>query len=247
MKAILTYHSIDDSGSPISVSEAVFRTQMDWLAHSGPPVVGLDRLLALPAAETALAITFDDGFRNFASTAWPVLRDLALPVTLYVPTAHVGRSNDWGGRDGHRIPTLPLLDWAGLARLAADGVTIGSHTCTHVQLPRLSQSQVNEELECSALTIEERIGSRPSGLAYPYGAHDAATVRAAERYYGHAVTTELRMLSPHDARCRLPRVDMYYMRVKGRMESWGSMRMRMYLRARAGARKCRELLVAGTT
>jgi peptidoglycan/xylan/chitin deacetylase (PgdA/CDA1 family) len=245
MKATLTYHSIDDSGSPISVPESVFRTHAEWLARSGPPVVSIDRLLALPASESALAITFDDGFRNFATTAWPVLRDLGLPVTLYIPTAHVGRSNDWGGWDGHSIPELPLLDWEALARLAADGVTMGSHTCTHVQLPRLADAQVADELERSARTITERIGTRPTSLAYPYGAHDARTVRAAERVYEHAVTTELRVLSPGDSRCRLPRVDMFYMRTKGRMESWGSIRMRMYLRARAGARKCRQL-VAGT-
>ena len=44
MRAILTYHSIDESGSAISISEAVFRAQIAWLAKSDVRVVTLDAL-----------------------------------------------------------------------------------------------------------------------------------------------------------------------------------------------------------
>jgi peptidoglycan/xylan/chitin deacetylase (PgdA/CDA1 family) len=244
VKAVLTYHSIDDSGSPISIPERIFRRHVEWLATHGPPVVTMDELLRLPHDAPAVAITFDDAFVNFAQTAWPVLRDHRVPVTLYVPTDHVGGTNAWGGSTDAGIPTLPIMDWDAVARIAAEGVTIGSHTCTHPHLPRLPHARMVAELEGSAVRIESMIGERPAGLAYPYGAYDEHTVRAAVSTYEHACTTELRLLNTDDEPHRLPRLDMYYMQADGMMEAWGTARLRMYLRARASARSCRELLMS---
>ena len=47
MRAILTYHSIDESGSVISISETVFRDQITWLARSNVRVVTLDTLMRM--------------------------------------------------------------------------------------------------------------------------------------------------------------------------------------------------------
>jgi len=242
VKAILTYHSIDDSGSPISVAEPIFRRQAAWLAAQGPRVVTVDQLLRLPDREAAVAITFDDAFANFGDVAWPILREHGLPATLYVPTAHVGHTNEWGGVSARGIPTLPLLGWDRLARLAEEGLQLGSHTCTHPHLPRLSAARVREELEQSALQLEARLGNRPGGLAYPYGSCDAPVIAAAAELYDHAVSVDLRALGPAEDRYRLPRLDMYYLRGSGLLEAWGTQRLKLYLSARAGVRRCRSFL-----
>jgi peptidoglycan/xylan/chitin deacetylase (PgdA/CDA1 family) len=244
MKAILTYHSIDDSGSPISIPEGAFRRHVEWLARHGPPVVTLDELLRLPRDAQAVAITFDDAFVNFAHTAWPVLRDHRMPVTLYVATDHVGGTNTWGDSTGAGIPSLPIMDWDAVVRAAGEGVTIGSHTCTHPHLPRLPHARVVDELERSAERIKSMIGERPAGLAYPYGAYNQHVVSAAASTYDHACTTELRLLKAEDTPYRLPRLDMYYLQTDGMIEAWGTARLRMYLQARASARRCRELLIS---
>src|SRR5690606_21388666 len=98
MKAILTYHSVDPSASPISIDEAAFRAHVRWLASGRVRVVGLDELIALPPDTDAVSLTFDDAFENFATTAWPVLRDHGLPVTLFVVAGFAGRSNTWDQR-----------------------------------------------------------------------------------------------------------------------------------------------------
>jgi peptidoglycan/xylan/chitin deacetylase (PgdA/CDA1 family) len=243
VRAILTYHSIDDSDSPISVRPATLRRHVEWLARSGPRVVTVDELRRLPPGESAVAITFDDAFVNFADQAWPLLRAHALPVTLYVATDHAGGRNAWSARDP-AIPDLPILGRSALARLAAQGVTLGSHTRSHARLPRLPAAALTEELEGSARRLEEISGARPHGLAYPYGAHDERVARAAAAVYDHACTTELRPLSATEDAHRLPRVDAYYLRTGHRLEWWGSPRLNLYLRARAGARGCRALLAA---
>lgn len=242
MKAILTYHSLDDSGSPISIPESVFRRQIEWLAAGGLPVLTIEQLLNTPATEPAIALTFDDAFVNFAETAWPILRDHGMTGTVYVPTSHVGATNAWDGRDWPGVPTLPLLDWERLGRLAEEGVVLGSHTCRHPHLTRLAVSDLRYELEQSRAELERQMGLRPTGLAYPYGEYSPAVVQAAAALYDHAVTVDLRPLGAAEDRYRLPRIDMYYLRDNSLLEAWGTRRLRLYLGARASVRRCRQLL-----
>ena len=69
MRAILTYHSVDSSGSPISVDRDAFRNQLDTLAQAGVNIVALDELLLAPERSDAASLTFDDGFANFETKA----------------------------------------------------------------------------------------------------------------------------------------------------------------------------------
>ena len=85
--AILTYHSLDESGSVISMPPALFRAQMECLAESPSKVVPLAEICDRPGA---VAITFDDGFANFAEYAAPVLERLSLPATVFVVSGFCG-------------------------------------------------------------------------------------------------------------------------------------------------------------
>src|SRR5271157_5964061 len=125
--AILTYHSLDDSGSVISIQPALFRRHMEFLAESGVPVVPLDQVLGRPGS---VAITFDDGFRNFADWALPVLDRHQLPATIFIVSQYCGQMNDWPSQSGAGVPRLPLLSWGELAALPAL-VSVGAHTATH--------------------------------------------------------------------------------------------------------------------
>src|SRR3954470_8233749 len=89
--AVLTYHSLDESGSVISIRPDVFRRQMQTLAANGVKVVPLEDLFAHPGA---VAITFDDGFANLADHALPVLEHLGLPATIFVVSGYCGKRNN---------------------------------------------------------------------------------------------------------------------------------------------------------
>lgn len=243
MRAILTYHSIDARGSPISTAPEVFRAHCDWLAAGGVRTMTLTELLATPAAAPAVAITFDDAFVSFAELAWPLLRERRIPVTLFVPTADVGGDNgSWESLPG--IPELPILGWEALARLAAEGVELGSHGRTHRDLRRLGDAVLRRELEDSRDEIAERTGEAPATLAYPYGRHDDRVATAAGRVYELACTTELRPLRATDDRRRLPRIDAFYLRRPALLRAWRSPALRGYLRLRHLIRTLRGRLQA---
>lgn len=238
MRAILTYHSIDDSGSPISVPMPAFRRQVEWLRSGRVQVVTIADLVSRPSGPDAVALTFDDGFTNFAAAA-PLLG--GLPVTLFVVTDHVGRTNEWGGRPARGIPTLPLLDWPALGSLAAEGVTLGAHTRTHPELSALTAAQLDDELAGSAERVRAETGQVVDTVAYPYGAVNAAVAAAAARQFRWGCTTALRLLGRAEARLELPRLDMYYYRRPGQLEAWGTPQFAARLAYRRALRTARRV------
>ncbi|MGH7665493.1 MAG: polysaccharide deacetylase family protein [Gemmatimonadaceae bacterium] len=236
MRAILTYHSLDDSGSPISLHPATFAEHVQWLASPRIRVVGLLELLAADPDVDAIAITFDDGFRNFETHAAPLLRDAGLPATLFVVSNRVGDTNAWSESGDRGIPVLPLLGWGRLRRLTAAGVTIGAHGRTHRVLPGLDAATLEDEVVACADRIADELGEKPTSFAYPYGGVDeAVTAAVAKAGYGAACTTELRALARNEDPHLLPRLDAFYLRRPGQLERWGSraFRGRLWIRARA--------------
>ncbi len=247
MRAILTYHSIDRSGSPVSVQPEAFQRQVAWLAASEVEVVPLGELLTRPQESDACAITFDDAFFNFQEIAWPELRSHELPVTLFVVSGHTGGTNAWGGVADGAVPTLPLMDWDALGLVAEQGVALGAHTHTHPRLPSLADRDVEDELSRCKSVIEEQTGARPTALAYPYGDVDDRVATVASRHFSIGVTTRLAPLASGDSPLELPRLDAYYFREGGRLQAWGTPSFERYLAFRRGLRGVRRVLSRART
>lgn len=234
MKAILTYHSIDSGGSPVSVDAETLDRHIAWMRGDAVRVVPLAEIES--AADGSVAVTFDDAFENFDTQAWPRFRDAGLPVTLFVVTGHVGGDNAWGGAPHPAVPTLPLLGWDALGRLAEEGVELGAHSRTHASLPQVDDARLQDELEGSRSDLETRCGRAPESFAYPYGAHDRRTAAAAGDVFARSVTTDLACLESGPDRSRLPRLDAWYLRAAGRIESFGTFGFGTWLRLRRAAR-----------
>jgi len=211
--------------------------------QSGPVrVTTIDELLALPPSANAVAVTFDDGFANFAQIAAPRLLHHGFPVTVFVVTDNVGRTNSWGNGSG--IPELPLMDWKALASLQGRGVTIGAHTRTHRDLTRIPPAAVDEEVRGCADLIERRMGIRPAAFAYPYGRLDRSTAAVVSSTFRHACTTEFSTLDSQVTRDSIPRLDMYYFQQPGRLEAWGTRRFERFVAFRRGLRRVRRVAAA---
>lgn len=168
---VLAYHLVDaGTGSPVDLPRATFRRQMEELARSGRVVGlqdGLAHLAKPPTEDPAprVVLTFDDAYDNFRSRVWPVLDELALPATLYVPTGFLDRRCPGpltGARDH------PPLAWDDLRNLAHSGLlTVGSHSDTHPDLPGLPLDRVCDELLGSQRRLEERLELAVQDFCYP--------------------------------------------------------------------------------
>ena len=246
MKATLTYHSLDDSGSAISVTPQAFTRHLAWLTSGRVRVLTLDQLAAHPDnSSDAVAVTFDDGFLNIREGVERLLEN-GVPAAIFVVSGYVGGTNTWGGRPQGGIPTLPLLDWTDLERLAARGAALETHTRRHAVLTGLSDTALDDELHGCQEDLHARLGSRSAHLAYPYGEVDDAVARRAAAYFRFAHTTEFRFMTSTDTALRLPRLDMYYFQAPGSLEAWGTRAFARRVGWCAVRRKIRARLVGGS-
>jgi len=205
---ILTYHSLDASGSVTSIAPRLFCEQMDLLRESGRPVVPLEQARSVPES---VALTFDDGYRNFIQFGAPVLAEAGFPATVFVVAGYCGRAAGWPGQSDD-MRGLPLMSWSELSELRQSGIALGAHTVNHPDLRTLPDAQVIHELDASRAAVEDRTGIPAVSFAYPYGGCDARVRKLASERFRLACGTRLLPTRSDSDLYNLPRLDVYYLR-----------------------------------
>lgn len=213
---ILTFHDLDDSDAVIAFSPALFRRGMKMLNEEGWQALGLAdaaELLRLekPLPDRAFAVTFDDGYRAVYKEAFPVLRDLRIPATVFLT---VGEKENRGSEN--RLPSLngrEMLAWNEIHEMSESGIfQFGAHTLSHPDLTRLESLQVEAEMRDSKAIIEDAIGKAVNSFAYPFGLYDRRTRDIAARYFLCACSDKLGFAVHRSDLHALERVDGYYLR-----------------------------------
>jgi len=164
------YHSISDEKEHahpyyhVNTSPAVFDDHMRLLRDQQYRVINLHEI------ETAFqdkhfnkyaVITFDDGFRDFYTSAYPILKKYGFSATVFLPTAFIGDERlSFKGKE--------CMTWEEVRALHHQGIAFGSHTHSHPQLIDLSAEEIEREIEQSKEAIENRLGSHVRAFAYPY-------------------------------------------------------------------------------
>ncbi len=210
MRAALTFHGVDGTGSVLSVSPQALAGLVDAVRDAGHEIVALAELMEKPERPDRVALTFDDGFRSVHEAALPVLREAGAPATLFLTTGVLGGDNHWPGQPDW-APRFPMLDWDQVEALHAAGWAIEAHTAGHPDLRALSDDALESELRAADEAIEARLGRRPEAFAYPYGYHDARVRARASARYRWSFTTELAPLRGSDDAAALPRLDAFYL------------------------------------
>ncbi|GAA3161368.1 MULTISPECIES: polysaccharide deacetylase family protein [Streptomyces] len=186
---VAMYHSVGDcSDDPyrITVTPERLGRQLAWLRRRGLRGVSVAALLAARArgeGRGLVGLTFDDGYTDFLTGALPLLRRYDCGATLFVLPGRLGGDNAWDPLG----PRKPLLTADGIRRAAAEGIEIGSHGLTHVDLTRADDAALTAEVAESRARLTELTGAPVDGFCYPYGTVDARAVEAVRKAgYGYA-------------------------------------------------------------
>lgn len=167
---ILFYHRVSDDDDPLAVSPRRFREQMELLAAEGVEAVGLttavdllERGLSPPCV---VAVNFDDGYRDVAENALPVLERLGFRATVFLPTGVIDGTASFPWYE--RQP--PLLGWDEVVELDRAGtLSFEAHTVTHPNLLLLDDTSARYEIAQSKLDLETRLGRPVQAFCYPAG------------------------------------------------------------------------------
>lgn len=211
---ILCYHSVDDSWSDtLVIPPDDFARQCRWLKRKRTVVdlaEAADRVSPsgrLPRRWTAL--TFDDGYAALYDHAWPVLRELNLPSTIFLVAETLteqGRTVDWIDNPPAAPPATLTLEQ--VREMQEDGVRFESHSYSHHDLTTLREDECVRDLRTSREQLSDLLHREVKFLAYPRGRHNEAVRRAAERA-GYRYAVSLPETREPTGRFAIPRAGVY--------------------------------------
>ena len=241
---ILTYHSIDHSGSVLSVTPEKFLSHMTFLANSGYQIVSLHEVASClqyqkPFPAKTAALTFDDGFKNFHQEAFPVLKKFGFPATVFLVVGWCGKENSWPGQL-KTIPSFDLLDWKDIKEMAGQGVEFGSHTMNHPNLSQISSVEAEHEIAQSQKTIQAAIGQDVQFFAYPYGVHTPEVKTMVKKRFAGACSVQMDFVTSESDRYALPRIDMFYFSQNSFFEYLNTPAFPLYVKCRKWLRGLKE-------
>src|SRR5262249_23261713 len=153
---ILMYHHIaappnthNQRESSLDVPPAQLEAELAYFQSAGYTTITLDELTAAlregaPLPTKPLILTFDDGYGDFYTAAFPLLKRYNAKATIYIISERVGKPG--------------YLTWDELRELATSPlITVGAHTRTHPQLAKQSAARVREELDGSKTDLESHL------------------------------------------------------------------------------------------
>lgn len=176
---ILMYHSISNDDEKdihpyfqLCTSPEVFATHMQYIRENNYSVISLTEAVKLLSTTQQLnnsttqplkcvVITFDDGYRDFYTHAFPILKQYAFPCTVFLPTGLIGDQ-----RPG--LKGKEHMNWDEVRALSKEGIRFGSHTVMHPQLTLLKKDDISYELKHSKETIEDNLGQAVESFSYPF-------------------------------------------------------------------------------
>lgn len=171
---ILVYHQVSDSLDWSITRQRIKQLErgMRFLYEEGYKTVKLDEMSSFeqPGDEKKVALTFDDGYEDLYTDAYPILQKYGFTAHVFIVTGYVGRYNDWDFNWGRN--KKKHLDWAQIRELSDAGFGMGSHTVNHPDLTRTPKPSLDYELRASKQFLEDKLGRSVDFLSYPFGRHD---------------------------------------------------------------------------
>lgn len=189
---VLMYHSISyEKENILRLPKEKFRNQMKYLKDNNYTTLTLDELYRymktgknLPSKP--IVITFDDGYKDNYTNAYPILKEFKQKATVFVITNTIDREKNY-----LTSTEIKLMD--------SNNIRIESHTSSHEHLDKISYEDNVNTMKNSKGKLEEILNRRIDYIAYPYGGYTSNTIEAAKQSgYKLAFSTEFGLIDKTD-------------------------------------------------
>lgn len=170
---ILMYHRVNDTiNKELAVKEQDFHWQMRFLQRKKYQVISMgeayERVINRAINGKYIVLTFDDGYEDFYYHAYPVLKKKRFPAIVYLIPGYIETNRVfWWDND---IGESKLLTWAQIDEIKRSGqISFGSHTLNHIDMDKLTSSELRNEIQTAKEILEEKLGQTIEHFSYPRG------------------------------------------------------------------------------
>ena len=173
---ILMYHSIShfQNYNQLVVPPQNFDGQMKYLFDKGYSVISLEELIyhirnRKEIPYKSIVITFDDGYKDNYTYAFPILKKYNFTATIFLTTNYIGKDKRLGWAKMSALVESGGLSWEQISEMSNYGISFDNHTCSHPILTEIDDERARHEIIRSKSTIEEKLGTEVKFFAYPGG------------------------------------------------------------------------------
>lgn len=185
---IMCYHGVLDEAwgdKSIFVKVDEFENQMKYLNENGYTPLFISEIEDANRYEKPIIITFDDGYRDVYTYAFPILKKYNIKADLYIISGYLG---------GEKYLTTDMVKELAESPL----IEFGSHTITHSILTKETDEEVERQLSESKKMLEELTGKNVESMAYPTGAYNNKVMEAVKKHYKYAISIEAGKENPKE-------------------------------------------------
>ena len=206
---ILMYHRVHPDGASTEglepgmfVRASTFERHVRWLRQRFELVTLSEAVDAARGRDRGrvAVLTFDDGWRDNLTHAWPVLQRHGARATIFLVT-------DWVR--GRSAPGEAFLSPEEVRFLAGNRIELGAHTASHPKLDQISAERIEFEMQASKAAVSSWTGSRCRTFAYPFGRFGEVAVEAAGRHFDASVVVGGGWWPGGEPMARVPRISVH--------------------------------------
>ena len=203
---VLMYHSVDKYSFKNSFNEFYFEKQISYLRKKKYTTIYANEInLKL---QNQILITFDDGYKDIITCVLPILKKYNFKAICFVVTNQIGKNNKWD-QTLKNYKYKELMNKDDINEWLKNGMLIGSHSQNHVDLTKLSTSNIKDEIENSKKFLQDTFAISINDFCYPFGKVNSSVYSEVKKIYKRAYTTNRSryIVEKHDP-FLIPRVDM---------------------------------------
>ena len=179
---VINYHKIEtkhDIGITTRTPQQ-FAEDLRFLHENDYHTLTFKNLLnAETIPDKSVIITFDDAYKSFYTSAYPMLKHYGFSAVVYVPLNYLGRLNDWDvqyfGKKYEHISKEELLE------IHKGGMEIGSHTLSHRMLTALDKNEAEKEIAGSKTSLQALLNDDVISISYPFGRFNNTILELSEK------------------------------------------------------------------
>jgi len=203
---VLLYHSINENMDNNEIDILEFEKQILYLKNNNYDSISISQIE--PNNKNQIILTFDDGYKDIISLVLPILKKYNFKAICFIVSNHIGKYNLWDANKNN-FKKKELLNKSDLVEWLNNGMMIGSHSHNHLDLTKLDNQALEEEILTSKKILEDTFSTSITDFCYPFGKTNFNSYNVVKKNYNNAFTTNRSRYfhRKHDS-LLIPRIDM---------------------------------------